>query len=116
MNRKIFNYFKIAAKLSRKKKNKRYFYLGAIGIRSDGVMVKSANGPTPEPHPESHAEVRMAKKLDVGSTVYVARVVATGDFAMAKPCRNCERYLKNKGVKTVYYTIANNEFGRLILN
>lgn len=116
MNRKIYNYFEIAAKLSTKRKDRRYFHLGAVGVRSDGVMVKSANGSTMEPHPECHAETRLSKKLDVGSIVYVARVTKNGEFALAKPCKNCQRTMRARGVKEVYYTTTNKTFEKLVLN
>jgi cytidine deaminase len=114
MNRKIFNYFEIASRLAIEKEDRRSFIFGAIGIRNDGRMVKALNGPTVSPSKQAHAEARLARKLDVGSEVYVARVlIISGDFAMAKPCHNCERILRSVGVKRVYYTIGPGEYGIL---
>lgn len=74
----------------------------------------SWNGCSTDVAPTAHAEARLAKKLDVGSVVYVARVRCdNGKLAMSKPCPHCERILKNRGVKRVTYTIGENEFGVL---
>lgn len=112
-NRKsIFNYFQISAKTATSKKDRRSFLLGAVGVRSDGVMVKALNGPTFFPVPCAHAEARLAKKLDYYATVYVARVrLGDGEFAISKPCDNCMRALKAKKVKKIYYSISNDEYG-----
>lgn len=112
MNRKIFSYFEIAAKTAMKGDNKRSFILGALGLRKDGAMVKSFNAPTISPDRFCHAENRLAKKLDVGATVYVARVrLDNFEFGMSKPCHNCMKALIAKKVKRIYYTISNNEYG-----
>lgn len=112
MRREIFNYFLIAAKLSTKRDDKRHFFLGAIGIRSDGVMVKSFNGSSQEPFRTAHAEYRLSKKLDYGSNVYVARVMHKG-FGVARPCRKCMKALLSMRVNRIYYTINNSEYGIL---
>lgn len=95
--------------------------LGSIGVRSDGAVVHADNGGVRTAHggrlPCGHAEVRLARRLTPYSTVYVARVVydAQGSlvWAMAKPCANCERRLRNAGVRRVFYTIAPGEYGVL---
>jgi len=115
--KKIFHYFEIAGRIAQQKKDRRTYLLGAIGIRSDGAMVFAQNGPTESPNPLAHAENRLSKKLDYGATVYVARVrICDGQFAMAKPCPNCRRILKSRGVKKVMYTIGPDEYGVLNLD
>lgn len=99
----------------------RNFWLGAVGIRADGVLVKARNGslkPTspavPGKHrePSIHAEVRLCRKLDLGAEAFVARVSReTGQWALAKPCSGCLSCLLAKGVKRIYYTISPNEYG-----
>lgn len=109
---KIFSYFEIAGRIAKSKKDKRTFLLGAIGIRRDGAMVSAYNSAATSPTPAAHAEARLVKKLDHNATVYVARIaLGTGEFAMAKPCHNCERALRSRGVKRVYYTIGPKEYG-----
>lgn len=109
MNKSIFSYLNIAAKVA-KGGERRNFFLGAVGVRSDGAMVYSFNSPTQFPCKAAHAEHRLAKKLDAGSTVYVARV-SNGQFAMSRPCASCMTILRNKRVRRIYYTIAPDEFG-----
>lgn len=90
----------------------RTFWLGAVGMRKDGVIVSSRNIAAPDYAPDHHAEVRLARKLTPGSTVWVARVArCDGEWAMAKPCRGCERRLKAAGVSRVVYTIGPGEWG-----
>ena len=115
MNQKIWNYFEIAGKLATKKKDRRYYFLAALGIRSDGTAVSSVNGaPAEGPMREAHAEYRLSKKLDYGAIVYVARVrIGDGTFGMAKPCLDCQKALRSRGVKKVYYTLGNDKFGVL---
>lgn len=98
------------------RKSYKHFFLGAVGVRADGASVTSTNVRTMLRCEDAHAEARLCRKLDVGSTVYVARVAKSGDWAMSRPCSSCERTLRLKGVKKVYYTIGPNEFGCIILN
>lgn len=112
MQRKIWNYFEIAGQLAVSKQDKRTYLLGVIGIRNDGVMVRSMNGPTPTPNREIHAEYKICKKLDHGAVIYVARVrTGDGKFGNAKPCHSCRKVLRSRRVKKVYYTKGPNSFG-----
>lgn len=98
---------------------KRKAWVGAVGVRHrDGVIVYASNGSpggiTVDRCPSAHAEAKLCRKLDFGATVYVARIRRDdGRLAMAKPCANCERLLRNKNVSKVFYTIAEGEFGVL---
>ena len=88
------------------------FRLAAVGKRCDGIVVNSRSGGWPGQYlPATHAEARLANKLTPGSVVYVARTLKNGTVAMAKPCVACQNALRHRGVKRVYYTIANKEFG-----
>lgn len=111
MDKRIFAHLQIAAQISLKKKDLREYYVGAVGIRKDGVWVQSFNGAPDRPCWNHHAEARLIRKLDVGSTVYVGRVRKDGSMGMAKPCASCARLLEKRGVKKVYYSIANNQYG-----
>jgi len=102
------------------KKDRRSFLLGAVGIRNDGVIVASPNGPARIEEtdtnrgyfPEAHAEFRISKKLDVGAIVYVIRIRRGNRKAcLAKPCETCLNRLKARGVKKVYYSITENSKG-----
>lgn len=93
-----------------------HFRLGAAGLRKDGAYVVSYNGAQQAPEWKHHAEARLCRKLTPKSIVAVARVLVDGSWAMAKPCDNCRKCLERMGVKRVYYTIAPDEFGVIILN
>lgn len=113
MNHK--KYLALAAQVSRLKNDERSFFIGAVGIRSDGIMVAAANGPARIQTRQAHSEARISRKLDKHATVYVARTLKNGAWAISKPCEDCQRALKRAKVKRVYYTISDNEFGCLIL-
>ena len=92
----------------------RSYRFGGFGVRADGAVVKSRNGSAQGPVPEHHCEARLCRKLTPGSTVYVARVSRLGDWALARPCVNCERLMRNRGVTRCYYTIAPDEYGVMV--
>lgn len=117
MNRKILNFFEIAARTATSKNDRRAFFIGAIGIRHDGVMVKAFNSPSENKNRCIHAEYRLSKKLDYDADVYVARVrMDDYEFGMARPCVSCQKILKTKKVKKVYYTINKDKFGVINFN
>lgn len=116
-SRDVFKRFKLAADVAVSREDIRTFLLGAVGIRGDGALVRARNVSTTKPEKSAHAEARLAKRLDVGSIVYVARVSRLdGGFCMARPCENCMRLLQNRGVKTVFYTISPSEYGVIELS
>jgi tRNA(Arg) A34 adenosine deaminase TadA len=111
---KIEKYFSMAKLASEAKDNetdKRKYKIGAIGIRSDGTIVKSRNIATRVPEPTAHAESRLSRKLTTNSTVFVVRVLSNGSLANARPCKNCLSILLAKHIKRCYYSINNNEYG-----
>lgn len=105
-----------AKRNDRKGKDPRGFLIGAVGIRSDGVLVTSKNVAATDLAPNHHAEARLSRKLTPNSTVWVARVLrASTDWAMARPCQGCQNRMKAVGVHRVVYTIGPNEWGIMIL-
>lgn len=105
------------ARLALSKNDERSFLLGAVGIRKDGVMVQAINGPSRMPCRLAHAEARLCRKLTPGSVVYVVRVrLADGEFGMARPCQSCQKILKSKGIRKVYYSINSTEYGVMEYN
>ncbi len=108
----VWKYFEIAGQAAQKKEDPRFFWLGAVGIRSDRVIVSASNGPSYGHDRRVHAEYRLARKMDGESIVFVARIGRdTGHFRIARPCFDCEKVLKHKGVKKIFYTISHNEYG-----
>jgi hypothetical protein len=100
-----------AAKLAHSNDDAKHFFHGGIGIRSDGAKVRAINGMQQIPDPKHHCEARLCRKMDKGGTIFVARVLANGDWAMSKPCASCEKVMRRSLLRKVYYTIAPNEFG-----
>ena len=87
-------------------------YLVAIGVRTDGATVFSHNSSGKISRcAQTHAEIRLANKLDRNATVFITRINYLGIWCLAKPCHNCLTRLQRLGVKKIYYTIALNEYG-----
>jgi tRNA(Arg) A34 adenosine deaminase TadA len=120
----MHKYLLEAAKQAMKGHPARRAFVGAVGIRKDGKIVRSANGRADViKHgihanqgmvmaTRNHAEKRLALKLTKGSIVYVGRVYRdTGKLALAKPCAFCYNALRNSGVAKCYYTISEHEYG-----
>lgn len=115
-----WHYLRLAAEVAQFKQDTRSHRLGAVGVRSDGVMVAAYNGTayngkSSKPFPPMHAEARLTRKLDFYSTVYVARPMKAG-LGLARPCPACQRALRRKRVARVYYTISDDEYGVLELD
>lgn len=101
----------IAAQIAGAKNNRTYL-MAALAYRRDGTLICSPNGSPKEPNQQSHAETRLARKLDTANEVFVARILKnTRDWALARPCEGCQIILRSKLVKRVFYTIAPNEWG-----
>ncbi len=110
----VTKYFRLARQAATRgntREAKRQYRLGAVGIRTDGTIVYSNNIPNRTPEPMAHAETRLVKKLDWGSTVYVVRILSDGKLAMARPCLKCQGAMRLKGVKNCYYSINSDEYG-----
>ena len=68
-----------------------------------------------------HAEMMACLNLKKTSfppeecVLFVARKYKKGCIALSKPCPACENAIRDLGIKTVYYTISENEYGVLKL-
>jgi len=91
------------------------FRLGAAAERADGKLVVAVNGLALRPCWNCHAEARLCRKLTPDSVVAVVRVDGDGQWKLARPCESCQRCLKRSGVKRVFYSIAPNEYGTMLL-
>lgn len=111
----VIRLLNLAAEVANRRIDDRNFRVGSLGVRGDGTIVSAYNGAPKFPTPLTHAESRLSRKLDRGAVVYVARTTRDGLWAMSKPCPDCERVLRRAYVKRVYYTIAPNEYGCLLL-
>ena len=109
--RRFFDRAKEVAEHGDSKDAMRRYRLGAIGVRDDGVIVSASNISTRGPHPHAHSEVRLTKKLNVGSIVYVVRITRDGKLCSARPCHYCRTTMKMRGVKRCFYSINEQEYG-----
>jgi tRNA(Arg) A34 adenosine deaminase TadA len=99
----------------------RTFWLGAVAVRQDQVVVKSKNGSArPDmkenagftPAPDAHAEARVLNKAGKNATICVARISRlTGQYAMSRPCCYCMAKMKAYKVRTCYYTVDSKSYG-----
>lgn len=105
-------YLKLAVKIAKKGREDRNYKLGCVAIRKDGVIVAAHNAMAKRmPFYSAHAERRVIRKAGYGATLFVARILSNGDWAMAKPCPTCQVVLKARRVKRVIYTIGPGEYG-----
>lgn len=97
--------------------DRRHHRLGAVGVRRDGALVHARNGASVQKNPSGHAEARLCRKLDQSAKVFVARVLRKQplELALARPCVQCLARLKSHGVRRVYYTVSEGEWGILEL-
>lgn len=110
----INKYFRLARQVALKGDTleaDRHYRLGAVGIRTDGAIVTASNIPNRQPEAHAHAETRLVRKLDWGSTVYVVRIRRDGSLALARPCRRCQSAMRLRGVWSCYYSINDTEYG-----
>jgi tRNA(Arg) A34 adenosine deaminase TadA len=108
------HYFNLAKQYALKDKTWKRYYFGAIGIRNDGRIVHATNIRNPIKELNCHAETRLCKKLDKGSEVYLVRINKSGiHYLLSRPCSGCMAKMKAKGVRIIYYSISNNEFGQI---
>lgn len=89
---------------------KRRAYVGAVGLRPDGAVVRSRNGSAVKVSPHAHAEARLLRKCGAGSQVFVARVLKSGETAMARPCSRCRAALRARGITFVTYTTGQGSY------
>lgn len=112
---KDFSFLRLAAKVAAISDHHR-FRLGAVVVKSGRVLSQGVNvakkTPDTPPHRESvHAEVNALRGVSdpVGATVYVARLGAYDDFALAKPCEYCIKHMQANGLYRVVFSVSEND-------
>jgi tRNA(Arg) A34 adenosine deaminase TadA len=112
IDKRMLNLAASVAAEGQSRHDNRSFFLGAVGMRRDGVIVSARNIAATDVTPTAHAEARVVKKLTCDSIVWVARVGrGAGNWALARPCNKCMLRMLTAGVRKVVYTIAPNEWG-----
>jgi len=115
---KPIDYFNLCRKIAINKDGRNY-WIGAIGIRNDGVMVCArnlivfgSNRAEFQKIPSSHAEQRVMAKMDYSGVLYVVRVSKVDNiFLNSRPCKLCQPSIIQHKVRKVYYTAGGNMFG-----
>ncbi|MEU9256558.1 hypothetical protein AB0D66_32820 [Streptomyces sp. NPDC048270] len=85
--------------------------MGAVIAAGPRVLAARSNRRRNAPfvdfrHATFHAEEAAVRRVrnPAGTVVYVARINAVGQAAMARPCSRCQRMLSGVGVIGAYYT------------
>lgn len=126
----MLKYINIAAQIAlpTDPNDPRTFLIGAVGLRSDGVIVSARNGAIKGKgtvtlksgwcFPSAHAEVRCSRKMDYNGVVYVARVSSSEsrELMLARPCRACLQAMRARKIKKVYYSVSSSEYGVIDLS
>lgn len=104
--------FRAAMKGAQKSDHRVYFH-GVAVVRGGSIVTFSSN------YRRIHAEVRALSKLwpnkRKGTKVWSIRITPGGKLACAKPCSNCEKYLREQGVKSVFYTTTSGSIEEMSL-
>lgn len=105
--------FESLAKQLCSKSNHKSYHHGVVCVSGGAIVAMGHN------YNHIHAEVNALKKIwpseRKGIKVYSFRFSKGGKFAMAKPCSRCEAFLRENGVKTVYYTDGAGDMKRMKL-
>lgn len=104
-------YLDLAIRIAKGGNIDRNYLIGCVSLREDGAIVVSPNSLTKRPEHAAHAELKALRKSGLGATLWVARIMRSGEWACAKPCIKCQSLIRNKEVKKVFYTIGPNEYG-----
>jgi deoxycytidylate deaminase len=119
------NLFKLATEVAESSPSKKK--VGAILLKKNRVLVCATNNEK-KTHPLQahwaqkvgrpqkiylHAELSaLVKSKEDGDKIVVARLGGhkQNELRMAKPCPICEAYLRECGIKDVYYSVTNNKW------
>ncbi|MBD3260530.1 MAG: hypothetical protein GF334_02455 [Candidatus Altiarchaeales archaeon] len=64
-------------------------------------------------HAEMHTCAGVDEKSLRGADIYVVRLRRDGGLGMARPCKECQRFLKELGIRKAYYTETGGGLGML---
>jgi len=103
--------FHVVAILKRKKSFIRY---GTNSTKTNPRFARKQKNGTYDYH--LHAEMDVLRFAKPGDVVYVLRFLANGELTMAKPCRFCQGFLAEAGIKKVYYSDWDGNFKKMTLD
>ncbi|MEU0663734.1 deaminase [Streptomyces lavendulocolor] len=98
------------------------YKIGAVLAAGSRVIVTACNKQRNSPlidHRNStfHAEEAALRRARTSSvtTIYVARVNASGLPMMARPCPDCVKKLASAGISRAYYTVSGSVIGEMAI-
>ncbi len=62
--------------------------------------------PYPYLHAEAYAILSLGLDNCCNKTLYVVRVLRTGEWALAKPCNSCMSLIRDVGISEIYYSTS----------
>lgn len=109
MNLKFFDLAKKVSKLS----NHHHHKIGSVIVRGSKIISVGTNNikthpKSTHPHFSLHSEmaaVLLAKQDLHGCEIYVYRETKDGIPAISRPCAYCFPFIREAGIKEVYYSI-----------
>lgn len=99
------------------------FRIGAVLVDRNSILSAKVNSLKSSPglvpfyrYPHFHAEaaaIFAAGDRSIGSDLFVARVRRDNTLAMAKPCKGCQKLIKQYGIRNVYYSVEDGTYVKL---
>lgn len=102
--------YKIGACLAR---GRRIVSAGYNQVKTHPLTLKLHNKFICSLHAEMHACAGVDEKSLRGADIYVVRLRRDGSLGMARPCKECQRFLFNLGVRRAYYTETGGNLGMI---
>lgn len=78
---------------------------GAVVMAGNRILAKACNNSDNK----SHAEVRAIKRIPheskhLATSLIVVRATKSKKFGLSKPCKNCQKAIREANIKVVYYS------------
>jgi len=105
-------YFELAKRISTKSDHPKH-HIGCVLVKknkiiSTGWNLMKTHPLSPRKFKSVHSEFYTILGVPVsdlkGAIMYLYRENRQGEYALAKPCKYCDRMLEDCGIKAVYYT------------
>lgn len=104
----------LAKKVSQKSSHHQHHHAAfvVVGGKIQAIGYNTNGGST---HAEVKALQQMWPNKRAGVKVYSFRWRKSGTLGMAKPCPKCESYMRDCGVKVVYYSTSDGQIAKMKL-
>lgn len=87
--------------------------LGAILVRGGNIVSRGHNSYLNGRHAEDACLGSVWKSEVQGCTLFVVRIRKNQDYGLSKPCKACEKLIREAKVKKVVFTTNENKLGIL---